>query len=366
MAPQWDDFSAPLFDVSITDDPADCVSHMPILTLLSTRQRLCAPTPGFGYHLGPGGVAPQKYLIWDELACSWAQEHLNKGYLCLTWEQVAYAYGASGPGRSWTWTVEDTHGPTFEYHNPTQFTHRVHPIQPDACAGPGDIRWFHVYLDVVTDAGRFHKRVGNTSGPCADFRPVGPTVNLEVDFSLLALTEVDDGSGGEIVEVYGDFQVYSDLDPRLGSQAIEYDGKTWYRVGWLTIHYTYDAYQGGDPWSGPPAHTLDLQDGTYFIRDFPLAEYSADGRTALRSRAPGNNQVVIPVHEGETLLLWVGLLDDDGTYGSPDRVCLTQAKAGPFSLVDLVEEDSIYRTPSMPREGNAACALTIVMKPLPD
>jgi hypothetical protein len=251
----------------------------------------------------------------------------------------------------------------LNYLNPA--LRRAFAIPPLQNECDGD-RVFKLQLLFDNYLGSFRSNKETIRVPCSAFQTIGSEFNVEIEFSTLTLSEVSDRWNDTTVEMYGMMAVSSDQAVGYGGQAELWDGEHWERVRLLS---TYPIPQGGiaiENW-GDPGKIVKLSNGTHLLHNVPLTEYHPDEVHIIRSRSVGNNKVVVPVHEGESLMLFVGLMDSDEPL-NPDAVCITRTRFGPISLTDLAGQDMVYRTGVMPKaeDTNAACQVQMVIRPIGD
>lgn len=359
MRPDFDIATLPFYSVRVAYWPHDCQAH---LAGGQDPAIYCSPLNGFNQ--GPDGLAPQPYLVWDmqDDKCLAGSGPLH----CIPWDAWLQEYETwvKSGGTKLIWNIYDSDKPNggFGTESPYQRVIRIDPTMGDCILN----RSFTVQLTVELLGDRFTGPNSSTFAPCDEFQALSESMNLEIEYGLLSLSDARDGFNNHHLEVYGNLEVFSDQAPYNGGIRLAYPDGDYQTIKFLSIDYQYQPGGGGDQFDYRPGRTVSLWNGDYFFSDIPFAEWTPDLKSVLRATAQGNNKVVVQVHDNEHFRIHVGLLDDDGQWLNPDPVCITEIKFGGMTLPELATED-IYRFQahmSRGQDGNASCDVQIFIRPI--
>ncbi len=315
--PDFEPATLPLYDARVTNDPADCKSHLFGPVDLIEYQGLCT-APLNGYHQGPEGIAPQPYLVWDvhDLTCE-AGSGKSSCIPWADWIEWWAKFELGGYSERMYWSIYDSHGPEVYILDPFTQAYKIPPPNRECLTTRAFILNLHV--DTIktfigpsilawADCGAF-KTMGNQ-----DYHVV------QLHFNNLVLNNVHDGVNNHDLELYGRItvmlQCLNDPDTECTYGLATKGGANGY--------FIVDTINIGSEY-GP----IKLGNGTYSFSTLPLLNESLTGL------ASDTITFHVPSWRGRKLRIFPFIHDSDsGWYNSPDQVCIGEIDVGPENSSD--------------------------------
>jgi hypothetical protein len=313
----------PTAGVYITTDPAGC--ELGILEP-SYDVILCQPLEGFNY--GPGGVNPQRYLVWVVMDW-WCKDNPQEAQPgeCVRlawWKNFAKAHdGTLGYRIYANYMIPGSSNDFNEYQDYKLMSWRIPPCDAEVAV-------YRVTLEVQfeDDYTRFHRLEGPAYGvPSFCGEALGDWINMQVDFNTLTLNSVDDGSGDDIADwVYGPMDVFPTGNPhhiKFPGGALCEDSAQGLIGCFLLTNGVYDLHSLFSPPFWPPV-------------------------------------IHVPIQENQIMQISIHLIEHDD-LSADDTICLTHVFIGPRTIEQwaAVENEVVYL--HMPFNGNAECTLEVIL-----
>ncbi len=339
----------PYIHAWISYDKNECMSHIEG----SFEQELnCYPMPGF--NAGPGGINPQAYLIWEVLdgTCEGAPE--KECFPLAWWQKFAERYPDpyQDPVQYRVDTLYiDSNGEAADMGISVDISQSAARVMPDFPPTGEDACWngykfYQVSLWVNSNLGDIAgPRSELVAAPCPT--PLGDEVNIEVTFNQVTISNIDDGVGNYCAD-----NVYGFLAAFPNGQVIPS-----LKFGW---------WGGAEPsdYGGANGYIDEICDGTYSLATAPFSMclytdlYSCDP-TQSTPYQYGNNKLLIPVKNGDSLQLKVVMYEFDNA-SNPDSICTSEVWVGPKTLEQwaATENEPYYL---IQPEGDANCTLEVIL-----
>ena len=364
----------PYMGTKITDDPAECGSHLePTSQNLLGQLFLCAPYPNF--NIGPGGALPQQYVVWAPLdnVCdakpaqdcvpyqSW--KNFASSYGGEVWFQVrARNYGSSNPSTSVFSITSVTEPDRMVLPLPPINPHKL--ALPEFCHGPYPMLAFDVRMLVTGQAGLEAAEMdkvpqglpGTFIGPWGNPQILpcdqlgvysADLVPIKVTFESIKLTNTHDGCCGSELDLYG-------------SMGVNVNGEGNYEAA--TVF--------GFP---QPGNTVQVDSGTYSLANWSMCllydVYFSDEVWPCDNPSnwsQNNNSVEVLVYNQDAIEIFVHITDDDWSYAGnqDDTLCLKTVMTPNKTIQEWALTESETYVLSSPNKGSGACQVTVTVNSL--
>ncbi|TFH38061.1 MAG: hypothetical protein E4G99_00520 [Anaerolineales bacterium] len=351
----------PYIQAWLTYRKEECFNHLePESQIAFGTLFLCSPLAG--HNEGPGGVAPQAYIVWKfKSTCpagsyedclpitwwkDWIEEHMREAYVEI-WAEDNY--------RNW-----------LSYHDEIDRT--VTRVDPQNCT---DERRFRVRI--VINRGQDQTlptaAIETIVSPWSNWvhgvrcrKPLGEEVLMEVTFDSIQWSHVDDNdTGPEIIETYGGLWAGTSQTPGVVPYGIVWGPRN---IG-TDYHLQLVDY-------GEPLYTEDFRDGVADMASRTLCLeivenpgfeciYENYGGSGNPFFTVNNNKFFIPVRGGDAILFDVSIKDYDHA-SADDRVCNIQRWTPTRTLTGWASEDGAVFQMHQPDNGNASCTVTLLLR----